>query len=247
MSWLDRVLAVPLVGLRFSPQFWSAEDSLSRLRPRLRDWAAAKREVQASVLNAFQFRLDAGDGLVYLVNSDNVTVQFQYPTSMDDAPGSLPAPKFTVERAAYSELLGRVVEETADLLGDLARESLPLIRIGVVASISMSEDEWPPGVAAFVEHIARPWGGGVPAMSGRITGIINDEGGASDRCHHTFERDTDRGGGLRLTLDWQRLYAEPLQLDPASARKSIEEGTLNALRYFERFAEGDLDFGDAAD
>ena len=225
------------------PQFWSAEDSLSRLRPRLREWSAAGREIQASVLNPFQFRLDGGDGLVYVVNSDNVTVQFQYPTSMEDAPGSLPAPKFTVERAAYSELLERVVGETADLLGDLAAGPLPLSRIGVVASISMSDDEWPPGVAAFVEHIARPWGGAVPAMNGRVTGIIKDEGGISDRCIHTFDRDADRGGGLRLTLDWQRLYTEPIEFGPASARATIEEGTADALRYFERFAEGDLDFG----
>lgn len=119
---------------------------------------------------------------------------------------------------------------------------MDVVRIGIMAHAKMDRDGLPPGLAAWIEHLGRPWKGALEACAPvKILVGLGEAESQLDRCHHALEFNrTLEKPEYGLTLDWQRVFR------PAVARSSRDfETALTACReaalaYFDRFAQGDL-------
>jgi hypothetical protein len=72
----------------------------------------------------------------------------------------------------------------------------------------------------------------------------NKQGGYRDQCHHLLKFDnTTPETGIRLALDWQRLFETPILLSETNRLlDNLTSSKDGALNYFQQFGEGDLNY-----
>jgi len=235
-SWLNRTVAVPVVGFAFDPLLRAPAFLWQDLEPLTSVWA---RDGLLRVLEPepMKIRIERNSiGTLYDVDQQNIVVSFNYPVTFTED-GHQPALVKVGQRQPFTELLAKVMPAADEIATALLKKPRNLQRIGFVANVRIPPDSLPPGVELFLKHLGRPWGGMPTAAVTRISAKL----GGRDQCHHQVQWQAD-SDVMILALDWQRYFDPAREVDAKGLAKLAAEASVAALTYFEKFGEGDLDY-----
>ena len=245
MTWLDHVLATPIVGCAFKPSFQTAQDYLSALRPLLKRWGETA-DLSITAEKPMSLTIENKNGFSYSIEPDKFVVQFRYRYELKQKPGDIVPQLSGLEVKKYSSLLENTIDEYCEAFDQIAvAESRTLGRLGIVANCRLDGEALPPGVALFLKYLGRPWGGSLAKCQAHLLGTISESDKIKDRCHYQIDVNDDRKNDVRLTLDWQRLFlSEPQVSRGKLLREHFKKCSGDAMAYFELFGKGDLKYGD---
>jgi hypothetical protein len=120
-----------------------------------------------------------------------------------------------------------------------------LKRIGVVATGRVQRHAPPPGLVRLMDHIGAPWSRKLIGCTARISAILGEDKMTQEQCHHTLQaEDGGANAVIQFTLDWQRHYSDAPSLSPGDISKRASTCLEDALKYFETFGAGDLNYAD---
>jgi len=197
----------------------------------------AREPIQVADLEPMKIRIERSSGVHCTIDQQNIVVGFSYPVALTEDGRQLAFVKVG-EKRAFTDLLPLLRETAADLCSLLVKKR-SISRIGVVANVKLPPDAPPPGVEQYLNHLGRPWRSAPEAVVSRVTARLS----VTERCHHQLQWQTD-ATVLALNLDWQRLYEPPREVEAKSLEKLAVEACDSALQYFDKFGEGDLNYGD---
>jgi hypothetical protein len=233
-SWLNRAVAVPIVGFAFDPIVRSSAFLIRDLEPLAQEWASSDG-LQMTEVEALKIRVDRTSGIHYTIDQHNIVVGFGYPVGVTEDGRQIALIKVG-EKRAFTDLLTLILDEAAKVCSILAKKR-PLQRIGVVANVKLPADAPPPGVEQYLKHLGQPWGAPPSAVVSRITASL----GAAEQCHHQLQWQTE-SSVMQLSLDWQRRFDAKPEVDAGTLRKWAVDASESALKYFDKFGEGDLHY-----
>lgn len=244
--WLDKIRAVPSVGIASKPTFDSGGHILARLKPLLIRWGAEHEEVKAKLEENMLLKIERSDGIHVHVSHQNVFCKFFYITDVTERGGEAP-PTVDVRTPStpYLELMERVLTTTREVATELYRDgNRSITRIGVVAEGNLDPSAYPPGAEAYFRHVQSPWGDMGLELNGDViaTLVVRDE--SKDICHHHFNKSLDESKATAMRLDWQRFYKESTAPNANKLMESVTECSQMAASYFARFGMGDLAYAE---
>lgn len=234
-SWLNRAVAVPTIGFAFDPHIRASAFVWRDLEQLVNSWS--EEGVHVVEPEPLKIRIDQASGVHCTIDQQNIVVGFGYPVAMTEDGRQIAFLKVG-EKRAFTDLLALVQRASADVCGALVKKR-QLQRIGVVAAVKLPPDAPPPGVDAYMQHLGRPWGTRPRAVVSRITAEL----GPSEQCHHQVQWQLE-GTVMQLTLDWQRRFEPKREVDAQALAKLALDASESALKYFDRFGEGDLNYDD---
>lgn len=244
LTWLDRTLAAPTIGLLLEPHLVHSGEYAKALMPSLQKWASELPKLEVVSANPFSFQATHGPGFQYRFDHENLVAQFSYRAEMKDTPGGAPIVHLPGGVRPYSDLIAEMLVEVGGLILLLQQAGIRqrVRRIGIVADVRLNGTALPPGVERYVAHLTRPWGGRLQKCQTDLLATVAEAPAHVDRCHHRYDATVDRGDDVRLTLDWQRFYGESVSLPHGKEKLAsyLAEAAKDASNYFSRFAEGDL-------
>jgi hypothetical protein len=149
--------------------------------------------------------------------------------------------KLLSEPAPYSELLPVVTDKLVEAVICLSQnEARSLIRIGVMATTTVSREDVPPGIKRLIQYVGRPWSGDLDHMTFNIFSRLDDNENWTDRCSHNLTMPEDAEKVLSVILDFQRIYKSPAKVTLDRMKQSCRLVANDALEYFEKVAEGSM-------
>lgn len=242
MLWLDGFLAGPVIGLRIEHNFSAAFKWAEKLIPALSNKHDV-REIEFSKDNPFTFKVDFKDGFFYKQNIDQVVIDYRHLLEEESMPGAAPTFK-PANLSNYSTLLENSLNYFGSVLEELDKvEPLQMNRMGVVARLNLSQEDLPPGIEMFIDHIKKPWSADLMSMNSMINIILNETEEYKDCCRHSIRlNENTKKDETSISLDWQRLYESPVVIRPSSTIKTAKECCENAVKYFESFGKGELEY-----
>ena len=246
MTWLDRVLAVPLLGIRFKPSIVSQATYIEAISGCIDEWHDAGRNIEFKPKLGIDFNLEVNDGFTYAVTADSIVVSFSYRGQLIEPPGEIPQLSYSTPAQSCSALVERVKEETIDFCKPIMESiSRPVNRIGFLVDCRIDANESPPGIAEYMRHLATPWSTTIDRCNSSVTVILNKEEEQLDRCHHTLVYDSESNADdVKFKLDWQRYYKPEKAFTPKQLSMQIDTCIETALEYFQKVGMGDLEYGD---
>jgi len=239
MSWLDRVIAVPTIGVRFRPWFKSVDHYVAALEPMFEELEPnGTAEVQGQVAS---ISFNTKRGLSGKVDSEDIIVNFSYRPVVKENPGAVPFLDYRGPVERYTELLENVEELMGTVCRALLKAPRQVMRIGVVAEARLDRRSPPPGVDKFVAHLGRPWQNGLSEYNANVSAVLDRGDGAFTRCHHTTVfQEAQENDVLQLKLDWQRVFEPKREYEAERLIQEVAAARASALDYFESFGRGDL-------
>lgn len=247
-TWCDKLAATPAVGFKFDQHFAPSTtilDSLAPVLDKLVDREGAKfalTEKPRFTINrqdSFTLEFTTEDGFHYGADPSRVWVEFQHRMRVKPASGGPPVAELLSRPAPFSELLRQVSKrllEATELIPEIG--SRALIRVGVVASTFVTEQELPPGMARFIQYLGRPWRGDLAQYSLQLTADLDRNPDWLDRAAHTLIKPGDPEDPLTLRLDWSRTFSAGHHADERVLKSALEQATEASMNYFEDLAEG---------
>ena len=226
---------MPTLGFAFNPVIRHGAFLWRDLEELTTRWS--HEPFQVSDLEPMKIRIERSSGVHCTIDQQNIVVGFSYPVAVTEDGRQIAFVKVG-EKRAFTDLLPLVRETAADVCGVLIKKRL-VSRIGVVANVKLPPDAPPPGVEQYLHHLGRPWRSAPEAVVSRVTARLS----TTERCHHQVQWQTE-STALALNLDWQRLCEPPKEVDAKSLEKLAVEACDSALQYFDKFGEGDLNYGD---
>jgi hypothetical protein len=173
-----------------------------------------------------------------------VVVAFSYRVSLDASGPKIASVAYSPEPAQFATLAQRMLTTSAEVLAMLPKPRR-LQRIGIVATGRVQRNAPPPGLTRLIEYIGAPWGRAPIACTARISTVLDDGAKTQEKCHHSLQfEDGAPDGVVQFTLDWQRFYSEAAALTASELSKRASTCLDDAVRYFEKFGAGDLNYGD---
>ena len=113
-----------------------------------------------------------------------------------------------------------------------------LVRVGVVTTTQVAEEDLPPGIARFIDYIARPWHGFVDQYSFQITADLGKSDNWFDRCNHVVIRPEDPEQLLTLQFDWNRTFISERTATSELVKDEMDRAAQESMKYFEDLGEG---------
>lgn len=241
MSWLDRVLAVPAIGVRFRPWFKTTSDYVRALEPLFEAWAPnGETDVQAQVA---EVQFHDTKGFHGRVTSKDIVVQFMYRPELKEKPGDVPQLEYPVAVQRFTALLERTEEKMAEVCHALLPAARFVEHVGIVADAKLERAAPPPGVERFLAHLGKPWVAGMGNVRAQVTGTLERGEGESQRCHHFVGMPEKKEDPVfELKLDFQRFYDPMRSMTANDVVRTISSSREAALAYFDRFGKGDLNY-----
>jgi hypothetical protein len=238
ISWLDQVLATPIIGLRFEPNYKLFAKYEELLAPFL-DLIAKNGEIRIARKDT-SMRIIDSTGFQYYLKPDEIICAFKYQILEEKKGGSFP--KQTPPAIEnYSVLLERSWKEIFKLLSSFPKLSLK--RIGIVATCDLTAIALPPGIKLYRDHLSAPWSQPLVASAGTQTALIKEGDDSRDLCHHSITFDTaSAADDLDFVLDWQRIFKTPFEVDGDNIKSNGKNWTSEAIEYFNRFGSGGLTY-----
>lgn len=223
------------------PVYRPGEDYLSCFRTKFEEW---RGEVQIKRKGALGLRVEGPLGFAYSIAPDNVVVEFAYPVAISQPGNKIAALDFGVPVQPFSSLLGKLVDEASWLLGTVCKlDERAANRIGVIANARMTREEQPPGMTDLLDHVGKPWPAGLRVFTGTILAELGSSEQWVDQCHHSVSADlTSDTGEVEVKLDWQRLSTNSAKVTARHSEVRLAEAVRAALKYFDLFGEGGLDY-----
>jgi len=238
-SWCDKLASTPSVGFGFDWRFATGEAVLAGLS-RLLDPLVSNERPQFTInrTDPFSVTIMRQDGFSYGIEPSKAFVTFQHTMRARPVSGAAPVMEMLSQPMPYTALL----PEVAKMLVEMALliphgHGRKVIRVGVVATTVVDEDEVPPGVKRLIEWISRPWAS-LDSFSVQATAVLCRHEKWTDRCFHTLIKSENPDELMTITLDWQRTFATGQSIAQESLRRIVEHAQEDALLYFEDIAEG---------
>lgn len=244
MTWLDGVLAVPAIGVKTQIGFdniTNFESNVGKFAYRL-EQEGEKFKIKKTEIWAYDIECDGG--LMFKFSRISFVSSFKYRFIEKEQPGELPQMEVP-NVLTYTELLEKTFG-WINLMFDYFKNipDLKYDRIGLVASANLEEKTTPPGVQKWMEYLGRPWRGSLLEVNVKTLSKLEEGENFSDRCHHQIEYLLNKVDekGYNLTLDWQREFNRVKNFQEGDFRDTIEVCKNAALKYFDIFAQGDLNY-----
>jgi hypothetical protein len=151
-----------------------------------------------------------------------------------------------LEIKSYSELLEQTkkyIEEIIALFD--AIKGITYDRVGIVATANLDENSVPPGLNTWLNYLGKPWDHELHETDITLWATLRKEKDYFERCAHNveFKREKIPQTGYRFTMDWQRMYDIPPTLNSKKTHTILDNCIKSAIEYFEKFGEGDLNYG----
>ena len=250
MIWLDTLLAVPVVGIRMIPDFKELFEFQKRIGNFLdylkKDKELEKGNIDIRPKEIWGYSISVlKTGFSFTLTPKDIIGQYSYEIKEVTRPGSLPTFE-PPETIAYSQLLEKTltyVQVFLALIKDL--KGFQFDRIGIVANVGSDKESFPPGVLRWLEHLSKPWGTLTKSESLLLANLQeNNEAQYRDQCHHVVKfDDTTPEVGVRITLDWQRVFEIPISMsDIEVLPRTLLSCKDEARKYFQNFGEGGLKY-----
>lgn len=240
MTWCDKLASTPSVGVKFDHHFAPSTDLLDVLAPIL-DGLVEGEKIKFAInrQDPFAIEFTTDDGFHYGIDPSRIWIDYQHRLRVKAISGGPPVAELISRPAPYSELLYEVSKrliQACELV--LKVGTRKLMRVGVVASISVDDDDLPPGMKRFIEYIGRPWGGLVEQYTFQITADIGKTDHWVDRCNHVVVKAEDPEQLLTLRFDWHRTFLTGRTATRESMQDALDKAAAESLVYFEDLAEG---------
>jgi hypothetical protein len=240
MSWCDKLASTPAVGFKLDYHFAPSTDILDVLTPILdRLVEGDKVKFTLNRQDPFAIELTTEDGFHYGVDPSRVWIDFQHRLKVKPTSGGPPVAELLSRPTPFSDLLPDVSQRLIDA-SELIVKVPPrkLMRVGVIASTLVAEDDLPPGMKRFIEYIGRPWHGLVEQYTFQITADLEKTADWFDRCTHIVTRTEDPEQLLTLRFDWHRTFVTGRVATRESMQEEISRAEEKSMAYFEDLAEG---------
>jgi hypothetical protein len=242
MSWLDQVLALPIVGMNTKPNLLAASRFLEVFAPRLDRWTEEEGASLDVTVGPVELDVSFPSGFEVRLTDSSIVVSFEPKARRQPRAGKLPEIQVP-EVARYSTLLEKARRLARDILDTFANSPtgpLDIRRFGIVAKARLESRALPPGVADFVDALKKALPGRLVKSNTTLVFRVRESEQGHDQCHHSIHFDEPDAEETRLVLDWQRIYRSALQ---ASANQELDAVSSSALEYFEQFGSGSLGHG----
>src|SRR5262249_19372027 len=151
------------------------------------------------------------DGYSYMLGPEQLTVEFKHRLRMRPRSGGPPTAELMSKPLPYTELLPEVSSRLLQVVDLVTRgKARKLVRLGVVTTTLVSENELPPGIARFLKYTAKPWGASLDSFNVELTAELPKQKGSAyeDRCVHACAKPEDEQSLVTIKLDWQRTFDE---------------------------------------
>jgi hypothetical protein len=242
MIWLDSILAVPAIGVRIKldiSELIKLRDSVINLSVYLND---KYKSVEIQQKGVFGYSIKTPNQ-TYEILHNNIVADFEYKIKGKKIGGDFPVIE-KPDLKSYSDIMNMLSDDIKfifSILKDI--KNITYDRIGIVAKTSLSKDSIPPGILTWIEYLGKPWGTRLLKTESTFFMKFFESGEFFQQCHHLIKFDeTIEDKGYDLTLDWQQLFKEDVVVNFDKAIADIELCRSEAEKYFEKFAEGDLNY-----
>jgi hypothetical protein len=241
MSWCDKLASTPAVGLKFDYHFSPSTDILDMLSPIL-DRLVEGDKVKFTInrQDPFAIELTTEDGFHYGVDPSRTWLEFQHRLRVKQTSAGPPVAELLSRPRPFSELLPdvstRLIDASEPIVKSPARK---LMRVGIIASTMVSDEDLPPGMKRFIEYIGRPWHGRVDQYSFQITSDLDKKADEwFDRCTHVVFKAEDPEQPLTLRFDWFRTFVKGRVATRGLMQEEVGRAEEKSKAYFEDLAEG---------
>ncbi len=246
MNWLDGVMAVPTIGIRLDPNYKEMSDFRQHLESFIEQIRKEYGKINIKSSQIWGYSVETiEEGFQFDLTQNNLIITYAYPINQIPQPGKLP--KLLLPKIyTFSELFEKILGYFKDISNKLDRlNDFEFNRIGIVARVGLEMDSLPPGVEKWIDFLGRPWGAKIMRSESKLSVTLKEEKMFYERCHHglTFDQEDMDKNGINLNLDWQRVFKKPLPMNPRELISQLTECKDNAFEYFQRYGEGDLNYG----
>lgn len=242
MIWLDGILAVPAIGIKLGYNFREAAELQKRIPEFIQSLHDKNKNVLIQQTDIWGFVIEI-EGFAFKITYKDIHAKFSYFISEKSVAGGIPeysAPQLR----PFSEIVNELIDYMKQILLITKAMNFEYSVIGIVADFSMDPESVPPGLNELLEHLKKPWDGGVSSLALNICANLGDSEKYLERCTHTFSFSEDaKQKGYKCLLDWQRKYKDPQQLIYKNIVNDLSECQKKAFDYYEKFGAGDLNYG----
>jgi hypothetical protein len=236
--------STPGIGVKLDKLFVPVSVLLEPLAPLVSTWVEKdKDQVAFSVdqQDVFTCVLTTFDGYQYILGQESFVIEFRHRLRFQPQSAGPPVAELLSKPAPYSELLEASEVRLLEMLRlSTAGQSRRLLRIGVISTTVVAEDEAPPGVTRFLKYAAKPWDATPEAFNLNLTVALpkSKETVSGDRCIHSFTKAEDGDGLITIRLDWQRQFDGDKKLSMSTLPDLLKTAKKDAMSYFEDVGEG---------
>lgn len=245
MSWCDKLASTPALGVRLDKRFAPIGKLLEPLTPIVSTWIDKENDRPGFTIDPpqdlFSGNLTTLDGFHYIFGYETFAVEFQHRMRFRTQSAGPPTAELLSKPAPYTDVLEDVTKRLLDMLSLVtAGMTRKLLRIGVVSTTVVSEDEMPPGVRRFIRYVAKPWDASLDHFNIDVTSMLPKVKHTAhfDRCTHLITKPENGEPLVTIRLDWQRFLPEDRTLSSKSLPELVEHAKADALAYFEDIGEG---------
>ncbi len=239
MSWCDKLASTPTMGFRFDPHYRPASFMLAAIAPLLAcQTRGDKQTFSVDQQGIFDLIFTIREGFQYSLSPTKFSVAFKHRVEIKAQSAGTPVMEMLSEPKPYTVILPEVARKLVEVTMLMPHiETQKLIRVGIVSTTMIVEDEMPPSIQDIIEYYTRPWGR-VDGYSLQIVANIDDNDLFMDRCVHTFVKSEDKDMIPTITLDWQRTFKTQRSTRKNVLDEAASQGQDAALSYFEKLGEG---------
>jgi hypothetical protein len=234
--WLDSLLAVPLVGVKFESNmqaFLSYVNAIAAIQEQQRREGIVSR----TELTLPFAQLGGSDGLHYVFDHNGVIVRYTYDLKVKAGAGQLPAIEVPPVKV-YTELLALVERALIEAMGALETNTLRIHHVGVVASVKMASTDMPPAIAEVAQNAGELWGRRPTRCDSKVLINLVEGDGYVDRCHHNILwDDSTETNETAVGLDWQRYYTPTIPFSELMEGDGVRGVVTRAAEYFRKLGE----------
>jgi hypothetical protein len=245
VSWCDKLSSTPAVGVRLDKSFAPVSTLLEPLTPLVSTWVDKDKDSAAFTVDhqdQFSCTLQTFDGYSYILGPEQLTVEFKHRLRFRAQSAGPPTAELMSNPRPYTEVLADVTKRLLDLVElETAEKSRKLLRIGIVSTTHVTEEELPPGIDRFIKHLMKPWSTSADFYNIELASKFPRAKSSStqDRCIHHITKREDGEGLVIVKLDWQRIFEGSKGLSVASLPGLVSDAQEAALEYFEDVAQGE--------
>jgi hypothetical protein len=243
VSWCDKLASTPGIGIRLDKVYAPVALLLDPLTPITSKWVDKdKPAFSVDQQDLFGCALNTFNGYQYALNPEAFAVEFRHRLRFKAQSAGPPSAELLSKPLPYTELLPEVTKRLLEMTGLLtAGKHRKLQRIGIISTTIVNEDEVPPGITRFLEHVLKPWQTTSEHYNIElVTKLPKVKGTAKyDRCVHSINKPEDSEGLVTVRLDWQRFFEDDKALSMTSLPGLADVACNDALAYFEDIGEGE--------
>jgi hypothetical protein len=245
VGWCDKLASTPAFGLRLDKRYAPVASLLDPLADVVSRWVDKENDRPAFTVDQpqdlFSSTLTTFDGYQYMIGPESLAVEFKHRMRFRAQSAGPPTAELLSKAAPYTEVLEDVSKRLLEMT-QLVTAGIPrkLLRIGVVSTTVVAEDEMPPGIRRFLHQVTKPWDASLDHFHIELTTKLSKgkQTARFDRCTHLLMKPEHAEQLITVRLDWQRFFPDDRLLSMSALPELVAHAKADALAYFEDIGEG---------